>query len=153
MTAGLIEGGPIAKAIKDQAHRDIEALGRAPKLVGILASDNPGAKYYAQSQEKACAEVGIEYELHQLAADSSQEDLEAHIAEVNADDSVTGVILLMPVPEGVNARQVQQAILPDKDVEGVHPANIGRLFYGDFSLAPCTPYAVVAMLQDAGVDL
>lgn len=153
MTAGLIEGGPIAKAIKDQAHRDIEALGRAPKLVGILASDNPGAKYYAQSQEKACAEVGIEYELHQLAADSSQEDLEAHIAEVNADDSVTGVILLMPVPEGVNARQVQQAILPDKDVEGVHPANIGRLFYGDFSLAPCTPYAVVVMLQDAGIDL
>ncbi len=153
MAAKLIEGKPIAERIKDQVRADIEALGRAPKLIGVLASDNPGAKYYAGSQEKACAEVGIDYELHELAADSSQADLEAHIAEVNADDSVTGVILLMPVPDGVDARQVQQAILPDKDVEGVHPANIGKLFYGDFSLAPCTPHAVVAMLQDTGVDL
>lgn len=153
MTAKLIEGGPIAEAIKEQARRDVEALGRAPKLVGILASDNPGAKYYAKSQEKACAEVGIEYELHDLDAGSSAADLKAHIAEINADDSVTGTILLMPVPEGVDPREVQQAIDPDKDVEGVHPANIGKLFYGDFSLAPCTPYAVVAMLQDAGVEL
>jgi len=153
MAAKLIEGEPIAERIKDQVRADVEALGRAPKLVGVLASDNPGAKYYAGSQEKACAEVGIDYELHELAADSSQADLEAHIAEINADGSVTGVILLMPVPDGVDARQVQQAILPDKDVEGVHPANIGKLFYGDFSLAPCTPHAVVAMLQDAGVDL
>jgi len=153
MAAKLIEGEPIAERIKDQVRADVEALGRAPKLVGVLASDNPGAKYYAGSQEKACAEVGIDYELHELAADSSQADLEAHIAGINADGSVTGVILLMPVPDGVDARQVQQAILPDKDVEGVHPANIGKLFYGDFSLAPCTPHAVVAMLQDAGVDL
>jgi len=153
MAAKLIKGEPIAERIKDQVRADVEALGRAPKLVGVLASDNPGAKYYAGSQEKACAEVGIDYELHELAADSSQADLEAHIAEINADGSVTGVILLMPVPDGVDARQVQQAILPDKDVEGVHPANIGKLFYGDFSLAPCTPHAVVAMLQDAGVDL
>jgi len=153
MAAKLIEGEPIAERIKEQVRADVEDLGRAPKLVGVLASDNPGAKYYAGSQEKACAEVGINYELHELAPDSSQADLEAHIAEVNADASVTGIILLMPVPDGVDARQVQQGILPDKDVEGVHPANIGKLFYGDFSLAPCTPHAVVAMLQDAGVDL
>jgi len=153
MAAKLIEGEPVAEAIKKQVTADIQALGRAPKLVGVLASDNPGAKYYAGSQEKACAEVGIEYELHELPADSSQADLEAHVAEINADASITGAILLMPVPEGVDARRVQQAIHPDKDVEGVHPANIGRLFYGDFSLAPCTPHAVIALLQDAGVDL
>ncbi len=153
MAAKLIEGEPIAERIKKQVRADIEALSRVPKLVGVLASDNPGAKYYAGSQEKACAEVGIDYELRELAPDSSQADMEAHIAGINADEGVTGVILLMPVPNGVNARQVQQAILPDKDVEGVHPANIGKLFYGDFSLAPCTPHAVIAMLQDAGVNL
>ncbi|KPK62525.1 MAG: hypothetical protein AMK73_05965 [Planctomycetes bacterium SM23_32] len=153
MTAELIEGGPIAEAITEQVRKDVASLASAPKLVGVLASDNPGAKYYARSQEKACAEVGIEYELRQLDADSSADDLEAEIARINADSAVTGVILLMPVPDGVNPRRVQQAIRPDKDVEGVHPANIGRLFYGDFSLAPCTPHAVVTMLRQSGVDL
>jgi len=153
MSAQLIEGGPIAEAIKQQVKEDIASLGRTPKLVAVLASDNPGARYYAASQQKACAEVGIEYELHELAPDSSSQDILAHIEQVNADASVSGVILLMPVPEGVNPRAIQQAILPDKDVEGVHPANIGKLFYGDFSLAPCTPHAVIAMLQHAGVDL
>jgi len=153
MSAELIEGGPIAQKIQDQVKEDIEALGRAPMLVGLLASDNPGARYYARSQKKACAEVGIDYELHQLDPDSSQGDLADHVQGINDDDTIDGVILLMPVPEGVNARQLQQAIRPDKDVEGVHPANIGRLFYGDFSLAPCTPHAVVTMLQETGVDL
>lgn len=153
MSARLIEGAPIAERIKAQVVEDIRSLGRAPKLVGLLASDNPGAKYYARSQGKACSEVGIDYELLELPADSAAADIEARIAEINADDAVTGVILLVPVPQGVDARSIQGQISPDKDVEGVHPANIGRLFYGDFSLAPCTPHAVVAMLQDAGVDL
>ena len=153
MPATLIEGEPVAAAIKEQVAADIQALGRVPKLLGVLASDNPGAKYYARSQEKACAEVGIDYELHELPADSSQEDIEAHVAGINADEGITGAILLMPVPDGVDARRVQQTIHPDKDVEGVHPANIDRLFYGDFSLAPCTPHAVIALLQSAGVEL
>jgi len=153
MTAQLIEGAPVAEKIIEKARADIQAMSRPPHLVGILASDNPGAKYYARSQQKACADVGIEYELRELPPDSPAEALEATIAEINADDAVTGAILLMPVPEGVDARRVQMAILPDKDVEGVHPANIGRLFYGDFSLAPCTPHAVIALLQHSGVDL
>ena len=153
MAAELIEGGPIAEAIKDQVRKDIAELGRTPKLVGILASDNPGAKYYAKSQQKACDEVGIDYELRQLAEDSCIECLKAEVAKINADDSVTGAILLMPVPKGVDAREVQRCLAPDKDVEGVHPANIGNLFYGDFGLAPCTAHAVVIMLDAAGVDL
>jgi len=153
MSAELIEGGPVAEAIKEQVRDGMASLARRPKLVGVLASENPGARFYAKSQQKACAEVGIEYELHELDPGASEADLLAHIGQVNADPSVTGAILLMPVPEGVNPRRVQQAILPDKDVEGVHPANIGRLFYGDFSLAPCTPHAVLALLEHAGVDL
>ena len=153
MVARLIEGESVARAITDRVRSDVAALGKAPKLVAVLASDNPGAKFYAKSQEKACAEVGIAYELRELPADSSAERLKAEVARVNADDSVSGVILLMPVPQGVNPREIQMAIHPDKDVEGIHPANIGRLFYGDFSLAPCTPHAVVTILREAGVDL
>jgi methylenetetrahydrofolate dehydrogenase (NADP+)/methenyltetrahydrofolate cyclohydrolase len=153
MAARLIEGESVARAITDRVRSDIAALGKAPKLVAVLASDNPGAKFYAKSQEKACAEVGIAYELRELPADSSAERLKAEVARVNADGSVSGVILLMPVPQGVNPREIQMAIHPDKDVEGIHPANIGRLFYGDFALAPCTPHAIVTILREAGVDL
>ncbi|NLW51334.1 MAG: bifunctional 5,10-methylenetetrahydrofolate dehydrogenase/5,10-methenyltetrahydrofolate cyclohydrolase [Candidatus Brocadiaceae bacterium] len=153
MRAKLIKGKPIADAIKDQAMADIRTLGRTPKLVGVVLGDNAGAKYYAANQEKACREVGIAYELHELPRDSSQKDLEAHVAGLNADPAATGVILLMPLPEGIDSRHVQQTIHPDKDVEGLHPANIGRLFYGDLSLGPCTPHAVVALLRHAGVDL
>jgi methylenetetrahydrofolate dehydrogenase (NADP+) / methenyltetrahydrofolate cyclohydrolase len=153
MTAQLIDGAPIAEAIKNQVRTDVAALPRAPKLVAVLASDNAGAKYYAKSQQSACDEVGIDYELRTLPADATEADLNTEIAGINADDAITGVILLMPVPKGVDPRAVQQTIAPDKDVEGVHPANIGRLFYGDFSLAPCTAHAAVLMLKEAGVDL
>ncbi len=153
MAAKLLEGEPIAERIKKQVKSDVAGMDQPPKLVGVLASENPGAKYYAKSQQKSCQEVGIDYELHELPATASQAELEAHIRTVNDDESITGCILLMPVPEGVNARKVQQTIDPDKDVEGVHPANIGKLFYGDLSLAPCTPHAVITMLQDADVDL
>ncbi len=153
MAAKLLEGEPIAEKIKAKVKEEIAKLARKPKLIGVLASDNPGAKFYAKSQETACAEVGIDYELHELSGTSTQQEMEAHIQTINADKSITGCILLMPVPDGVNARQVQQSIAPDKDVEGVHPANIGKLFYGDFTLAPCTAHAVVVMLKAAGVDL
>lgn len=153
MAAKLLEGEPIAESIKSKVKDAIAKLSRKPKLVGVLASDNPGAKYYAGSQQTACAEVGIDYELHELPPASTQQQMVDHIHGINADASTTGCILLMPVPQGVNARLVQQAIAPNKDVEGVHPANIGKLFYGDFALAPCTAHAVVIMLQAAGVSL
>ncbi len=153
MAAELIEGAPVAENIKDGVKEAVLAMDRPPKLVAVLASDNPGAKFYARSQEKACDEVGILYELRELPSDADEDAIREHIEEVNADETVSGAILLMPVPKGVDARAVQRAIHPDKDVEGVHPANIGKLFYGDFSLAPCTAKAVIAMIQHAGVDL
>ena len=152
----MIEGGPTAERIKDEVKKAVARMSPAPKLAGVLATDNPGAKFYAKSQQSACEEVGIQYELHdpsRAEALDTTESIKAYIQGLNADPSLTGVILLMPVPEGVNPREVQLEIAPEKDVEGVHPANIGRLFYGDFSLAPCTPHAVVALLQDANVDL
>ncbi len=153
MAAELIEGDAIAESIKAEAQARIEEFGLTPRLVGILATDNPGAKFYAKSQKKACAEVGIEYELRELDPESEQADLVREVGVANEDPDVSGIILLMPVPDSVDARQVQTTILPDKDVEGVHPANIGKLFYGDFGLAPCTPHAVIAMLESAEVDL
>ncbi len=156
MAAKLIEGGPTAERIKNEVKSAVAAMAAPPKLAGVLATDNPGAKFYAKSQQAACGEVGIQYELHDSARAGvldTTDSIKAYIRRLNADPALTGIILLMPVPEGVDAREVQLEIAPEKDVEGVHPANIGRLFYGDFSLAPCTPHAVVTLLADAGVDL
>jgi methylenetetrahydrofolate dehydrogenase (NADP+)/methenyltetrahydrofolate cyclohydrolase len=156
MSAKLIDGEHIADRIKEEVRQAVARLSAPPTLAAVLATDNPGAKFYAKSQESACAEVGIEYELHdpeKTGPLSTSEDMKDYVRTLNADPGLSGIILLMPVPEGVNAREVQLAIAPEKDVEGVHPTNIGRLFYGDFSLAPCTPHAVVTMLRESGVEL
>jgi methylenetetrahydrofolate dehydrogenase (NADP+)/methenyltetrahydrofolate cyclohydrolase len=156
MSAKLIEGEPIAEKITAEVRDAVAAMSTPPKLAAILATDNPGAKYYADSQRKACAEAGIEYELHdpeKTGGLQTEQQMIDYIGRLNTDESLTGIILLMPVPEGVNPRAVQMAIAPEKDVEGVHPANIGRLFYGDLSLSPCTAHAVIRMLEDSGVDL
>lgn len=156
MSAELIEGQPIAESIKSDVKDDVESLSQAPTLAAILTTDDPGARYYAKCQKASCEEVGINYELHDADVTgglSKASEMKDYIKGLNQDDSVDGIILLMPVPEGINPRNLQTVILPEKDVEGVHPANIGQLFYGDFSLAPCTAHAVIRMLQYAGVDM
>ncbi len=156
MAAELIEGKPVAERIKTEVKEAVDRMPVAPKLVSVLATDNAGAKYYAGSQRKACVEVGIEYELHdaeRIGGADDTESLKAYMRELNNDSSVNAILQLMPLPEGVDQRAVQLEITPEKDVEGVHPANIGRLFYGDFSLSPCTAHAVIAMLNDFGVEL
>ncbi len=156
MVAELIKGEPVAERIKAEVREAVERMPEPPRLVSVLATDNAGAKFYAKSQQKACAEVGIKYELHdteKIGDATSTEALKAYMQKLNEDSSVNAILQLMPLPEGVDQRAVQLEIAPEKDVEGVHPANIGRLFYGDFSLSPCTAHAVVTMLNDFGVEL
>lgn len=153
MPAKLLEGAPIAEQIKDDVKAAIAQLGKTPKLAAILATDNKGAEFYAQSQGKACEEVGIAFELHRMAPDSSQEAIAEKIGALNADDSVTGIILLMPVPPGVDGRALQRLIDPKKDVDGVHPLNLGGVVQGSHVLAPCTAQAVYALVEASGVPL
>jgi len=155
VSATILEGAPIAERIKGELKAQILKLQdtKPPKLVAILAGDNPGAKFYAKSQQKDCEELGIGYELKQLPDDFSQEEVLCTIDELNADAGVTGIILLVPVPQQLDARQLQAAIAPIKDVDGVHPANLGRVVQADKTLAPCTAQAAVAMVEAAGVAL
>ena len=155
MSAKLLEGKPIAERIRAGVASEVEALkakGVTPKLVAILAGDNPGAKFYAGAQEKACQAVGLEYELQQLPADTTQADLEAAIAKLNSEAAVHGLLLLMPVPKGLNEATAQAMIDPRKDVDGVSPANLGRLVLGQPRLAPCTAMSVIELLRSSGVD-
>jgi methylenetetrahydrofolate dehydrogenase (NADP+)/methenyltetrahydrofolate cyclohydrolase len=147
MSVRLLEGTLVAEPIKDEVRAEVARLEQTPKLAAILATENKGAAYYAKNQEQACGEAGIDFELFTLPADSPQAALEAQIQACNADPGVTGIILLMPVPRGVDGRALQRCLDPLKDVEGVHPTNLGGVLQGSTTLAPCTAQAVLALVE------
>ena len=150
MAAKIIDGEAVAEEIKQQVKAEaaeLAAAGKTPRLVAIQVGENPASKIYTNMQAKACESVGIEYELLSLPDDTTADALAAKIAELNADDKVTGLILQMPLPAGLDARAAQVAIAPAKDVEGMHPENMGRLFYGGELVAPCTAVAAVELLK------
>jgi len=156
MAATIIDGEAIAQAITDQVKADAEALraaGRPPRLVAVQVGENPASKIYTNMQRKQCEAAGLEYDLLELPEDMTEESLLAKIGELNADDTVSGLILQMPVPPQIDARNVQVTISPDKDVEGMNPANMGRLFYGGGLVSPCTAAGAVELLKQTESDL
>ncbi len=156
MSAKIIDGEAVAAEIKQQVSADaaeLSSAGKPPHLVAVQVGENPASKIYTNMQGKACEAVGIEYELLNLPDDISQDDLIARIEQLNTDDKVSGLILQMPVPPQIDARQVQIRIAPGKDVEGMHPENMGKLFYGGGLVVPCTPMAAVELLRRTCDDL
>ncbi len=156
MTAKLLAGQPLADKIQGQVKTDVAELaakGVAPRLVAVMVGDNPGAKVYAGQQKRSCEAVGIDYMLDQCPNDSTEEQLAKHIDDLNNDEDVSAIILLMPVPEGIDSKKIQQTISPSKDVEGMHPRNMGQLVYGKPSVAPCTAEAAFELLLSTGVEL
>jgi methylenetetrahydrofolate dehydrogenase (NADP+) / methenyltetrahydrofolate cyclohydrolase len=156
MAAKLIDGEAVAKKITDQIVEDAKALtaaGRQPHLVAVQVGENPASKMYTNMQKRSCEEVGIAYDLLELDDAISQDDLLAEVEKLNADAGVHGIILQMPVPAQIDARVVQVTIAPAKDVEGMHPENMGRLFYGGGVVSPCTAAAAVELLKQTETDL
>jgi methylenetetrahydrofolate dehydrogenase (NADP+)/methenyltetrahydrofolate cyclohydrolase len=156
MTAALLQGEELASKIKGQLKKDLEELkskGISPHLVAVQVGESPAARVYIKQQQKAFDEIAIEYEVKQLPESTSQQELLDCIEQLNGDGSITGIILMMPLPKGIDARQVQVKIAPDKDVEGMQPANMGRLVYGEMGLSPCTARGAVELLKSSGVEL
>jgi methylenetetrahydrofolate dehydrogenase (NADP+)/methenyltetrahydrofolate cyclohydrolase len=150
MTATTIDGQYIADGIAQHVADEVEELiaqGHPPKLVAIQVGANPASKIYTNMQHRSCAEVGIAYELHEFDYEISQDELLAIIDRLNDDNSVSGVILQTPLPQQIDPRVVRLRIKPSKDVEGMHPENMGRLFYGGWNVAPCTPMAAIELLK------
>jgi methylenetetrahydrofolate dehydrogenase (NADP+)/methenyltetrahydrofolate cyclohydrolase len=156
MAAQLLEGEPIANRIKEQVSNDIAGLkarGVSVKLVAVMLGQNPGAVAYAKMQRKSCEQAGIAYELLELPEDTGEDALLKEIARLNADKSVHGIIIQMPVPGHIDARKAQAAVAAEKDVDGVNPANIGRIVQGRPTLAPCTAMSVVELVRASGRDM
>lgn len=152
----IIDGKEIAKKIKEEVKKEVENLKTEnifPKLVAVSAGENPASRVYIKQQQKNCEKVGIAYELKQLEDNIDEEKLISFIEQLNQDESVTGIILQLPLPPGIDVRKVQSKISPLKDVEGVNPANMGWIVYGRPFLAPCTALAVKEIVDYTGVDL
>ncbi|MDZ7787303.1 MAG: bifunctional 5,10-methylenetetrahydrofolate dehydrogenase/5,10-methenyltetrahydrofolate cyclohydrolase [Halofilum sp. (in: g-proteobacteria)] len=151
-----IDGRALANEIlTDVGERvaGLKAAGWFPKLVSISVGDNPAAAFYVRNQRRRCEQVGIEFEERQYREEISPQELYAAIWALNADPRVTGIIIQRPVPASLSIKQLQAAIDPLKDVEGMHPTSIGNIVYRELDLAPCTAMASVELLRRTGVQL
>ncbi|MFO0894233.1 MAG: bifunctional 5,10-methylenetetrahydrofolate dehydrogenase/5,10-methenyltetrahydrofolate cyclohydrolase [Phycisphaerales bacterium] len=151
--ATIIDGKAIAASVREEVARRVKTLGRPVRLDAVLVGDDRPAEIYAASQARTCAEVGIEYVLHRLPTGSDQDTVAGRVLLLNAEDHVRALMVHLPLPPGVDTERIQSLIAPEKDVEGVNPANIGNVVYGRRSLVPCTALAVLHMIDRTGVTL
>ncbi len=157
MTATIIDGKAVGALVRAEVAERVAALtertGRQPGLATILVGEDPASAIYVANKRKACAEAGIA-DLHQhLPADSTREQVATLIEQCNADPAVSGILLQLPVPDGLDGAALTGLISPDKDVDGLTPISVGRLWRGTPGLRPCTPRGVIELLDTHDVPL
>jgi methylenetetrahydrofolate dehydrogenase (NADP+)/methenyltetrahydrofolate cyclohydrolase len=149
--AHIIDGTALAAALRERLRARVEAVraaGGIVRLDAILAeSGDNAARVYAENQARTCEKVGIDYRLHRLSQGAAYDDIAGRVLLLSADESCHAIMMHVPLPAGIDPYRVQRLIHPDKDVEGVNPANIGNIVYGRSSLAPCTALAVIKMVE------
>ncbi|QUM84255.1 MULTISPECIES: bifunctional methylenetetrahydrofolate dehydrogenase/methenyltetrahydrofolate cyclohydrolase FolD [unclassified Moritella] len=157
MTAQIINGKNISQQVRQKVAEEVAtrtAQGlRAPGLAVILVGADPASQVYVGSKRRACEEVGFVSKSYDLERDSSQEALLALIDELNADTTIDGILVQLPLPAHIDTTLVLEHIRPDKDVDGFHPYNVGRLSQRIPALRPCTPKGIITLLESTGVDL
>jgi len=156
MSAKILDGKTIAGEIKENLKKELKLLKEkdiSPKLVALQVGDNPASALYTRAQQRNCEKLGIEYELQTLKQDSTESQVIKHIQGLNQTREVTGVILQLPFPPGLNTVRIQSLISPAKDVEGVNPLNMGLLLYGKPKIVPCTAAAIMKLIEVTGINL
>jgi len=153
MGARIIDGKQLGAAVRASLRERIARSGRSVRLDAILVGDDGAASIYAHNQARTCEEAGMQYQLHRLSSSSGYEEIAGRVLLMNTDESVAAMMLHLPLPKGVDTERVQSLIAPEKDVEGVNPANIGNVVYGRRSLVPCTALAVLEMIEHTGTTL
>ncbi|GEA85583.1 bifunctional methylenetetrahydrofolate dehydrogenase/methenyltetrahydrofolate cyclohydrolase [Cellulomonas gelida] len=160
MTAQILDGTATAATIKTELTQRVAALaarGVTPGLGTLLVGDDPGSKWYVAGKHRDCAEVGISSIQEELPVDATQEDIEAAVRRLNENPACTGFIVQLPLPRGIDTHRVLELIDPDKDADGLHPTNLGRLVLRVnepvTSPLPCTPRGIIELVERHGVDL
>ena len=157
MAARIIDGKSIAQDVRTEVRKAIDGMVgrglRRPGLAVVMVGDNPASQVYVRNKRRACEDCGIISVAHDLPQSTSEMELLAKVDELNADDSVDGILVQLPLPDHIRESSVVERIDPRKDVDGFHPYNVGRLAERNPLIRPCTPYGVVRMLDHIGVSV
>ncbi|MGC7588888.1 bifunctional methylenetetrahydrofolate dehydrogenase/methenyltetrahydrofolate cyclohydrolase FolD [Bisgaard Taxon 46] len=157
MTAQVISGTELSKKIKSEVAQKIEQYTqqgkRSPGLAVILVGEDPASQVYVGSKRKSCAEIGIQSKSYDLPETTSEAELLSLIDQLNANNEVDGILVQLPLPKHIDSTKVIERIAPNKDVDGFHPYNVGRLCQRIPTLRACTPYGVMKLLETTGIDL
>ena len=154
--ATIMDGKALSLKLKEQMKQRIEQLkqqGINPKLVVVLVGDNSASQVYVRNKHKSCGEVGIESEVITMPEQTTQQELLEVVERLNQDETVDGILVQLPLPKQIDEKTVLRSILPEKDVDGFHPVNVGLLSIGDECFAPATPSGIIAMFQEYGIDI
>ena len=150
--ATIIDGKALAAKVKSEVKAEAETLARRPGLAVIIVGSNPASRVYVNSKRKDCEECGFLSEEFALPEETKQEELISLIGELNARADIDGILCQLPLPDGIDEEAVLMAISPEKDVDGFHPMNMGSLLVGKEGFLPCTPYGIMEMLDEYGID-
>lgn len=156
MTSQTLDGNAIAAAIQAEVAKDVQQLhlqGIRPGLTVVLVGNHPASEVYVRNKVRTSAALGIQSESVTPSATVTTEEMLRLIAELNAREDVDGILIQLPLPAHVDAKRLLEAISPEKDVDGFHPVNVGRLQSGQPSLAPCTPAGIIQMLKRSGIPI
>jgi methylenetetrahydrofolate dehydrogenase (NADP+) / methenyltetrahydrofolate cyclohydrolase len=156
MAAKILDGKALAARVKSELAGEVSALrarGVEPGLAVVLVGEDPASQIYVRNKTASSAQVGIRTFDHRLPSTTSQSELAALVAKLNADPAVDGILLQLPLPAGLDARQILPAVDPRKDVDGIHPDNLGHLVMGEPRFVACTPFGIMKLVEESGLAL
>ena len=153
MPAEIIDGNQIAKSIRSQIRRRVRKLDFTPGLAVVQVGDDEASTIYVANKEKDCGRVNFHSEVYKMPTDTPQADIIDHVQFLNAREEVHGIIVQMPLPNGVDAQAVIDAISPEKDADGLTPINLGNLLINRERVTPCTPTGIIRLIESTGVEI
>ena len=156
MSAKILSGKEVSARIKMELKEEadkLKAQGIMPGLAVIIVGDDPASRVYVNNKKKACEELGILSEEYALSAETSEEELLALIDRLNVDDKISGILVQLPLPKGLDEEKVINRINPKKDVDAFHPVNVGKIMIGNYDFVPCTPAGVMELIAESGIDI
>ena len=155
--AKLIDGKAISAQIRSEIKTETEAFaakyGKRPGLAVIIVGSDPASQVYVRNKRRACEEVGFYSEAYELPEQTTQEELNALVDKLNADENIHGILCQLPLPKHLDENGIILRIDPKKDVDAFHPYNVGKIMIGDYDFLPCTPAGVMALLERSGIDV
>ncbi len=152
----IIDGKATSAAVREEINRDVAEFvnnnKKTPGLAVVIVGENPASQVYVRNKHKACSEVGIYSQVHELPADTTESELLNLIDKLNADKNINGILVQLPLPKHLDEEKVLLRINPEKDVDAFHPVNVGKIMIGNFSFLPCTPAGVMELLKHYGIS-